>query len=146
MNRLFTVFTLIAICLAGALVGPTTSQAASAQPQVGIQTTCYGGSVGFSTTVAGTNVGPDEIAYTKQYYASTRCNDINVRFSSNPHPTYVSAFRCRDNYRFTSWKLYSDVNVWHVVASNVINNTCFRLGFKSASYRYFYNVSGVTAF
>jgi len=147
MKRLFSVFTLMAVCLAGVLVGPTASQVASAQPQVGVQTTCYGGRVGFSTSVAGTNAGPDEISYTGKYYASPRCNDINIRFSANPYATYVSAFRCRDLSRFTNWKLISDVGVWHVVASNVINNTCFYLGFKNGSgYRYFHNVSGVTAF
>jgi hypothetical protein len=146
MKRLFVVFTLMAVCLVGVLVGPTPSQAASAQPQVGVQTTCYGGRVGFSTTAPGTIFGPDEVAYTGPYYASTRCRDINIKFSSNPHPTYVSAFRCRDYYRFTSWKSFSDVGVWHVVAYDVIDNTCFYLGFKSVSYRYSYNVSGVTAY
>src|SRR5690242_8383731 len=105
MKRLFTVCTLLAVCMAALLVGPTSSQAALSQADrgVGTQTTCYGGAVPFEVKVAGTLVGPGEISYTDPYTASKRCKDINIKYSSNPHATYVSAFRCRDNYQFTTW-------------------------------------------
>lgn len=149
MKRLITVCALIAVCMTAILAGPASSQAASAEGQQGVQVACRDKEnlVGFSAVVAGTDVGQGQISYTeRQYWATTRCNDINIKFSSIPYRTYVSAFRCRDNYQFTSWKPVSSAGVWSLVATNVLDNTCFRLGFKNgSSARGYYTVSGVVA-
>jgi hypothetical protein len=105
------------------------------------RTTCYGGATSFNVYV---RVGTP--SYAGPYTATTFCKDINIKFSTNPFPTKVTAVRCDNKAAFTSWKTYSDTGTWHVVASDVIDKTCFYLKFAPATTKANYSVKGVTAY
>jgi hypothetical protein len=93
--------------------------------------------------IAGT-VPASGVTYTEAFITSLRCIDIFVQFSALPVPTYVTVVRCRDSVAFTTEKYVRAPNSWYLIASQVLDDTCFKFrlrGDTGAAYTY----SGVSA-
>jgi len=75
------------------------------------------------------------------YVTTPEFRDINVRLLVNPYDTYVKPVRCNGGDISTA-KFFpaNDHNV-RVVASSVLDGTCFRLNFDAPTLNYF-DISG----
>jgi hypothetical protein len=133
VQRFLIIGSLAMLCALSISVG--TAKPASAA------TSCYGGAVSFSTTVWDTTLGP--------YYTTSRCNDINLRFSNLPHDVAVDV--CWTNYNYCRSTYYGYTTIyagntsWHVIAFDVADGTKFTVKLISLSGNSF-NAAGYIAF
>lgn len=70
-------------------------------------------------------------------YATTQFNDINFKYSVNPYSSYVKPVKCSNLADISGYK-YFDANnhVESVIASNVIDGTCFYINIDSPTINY----------
>lgn len=126
-----SLFLLVAFFVLGSfslsMITARTAQAAALTPQQAA-TTCYGGAVSFHIPagIDETDLGP--------YYTTSRCNDINLRFSNLPQNVIIHV--CWTNHGYcnggTSIAWYDqDANSWHVIASDVLDYTKFTVNIES---------------
>jgi len=71
------------------------------------------------------------VAYTPAFTTSTRCRDINAKFSVLMYPTAITAVRCDTLQPFTEEKQVFANEHYSQIASNVLNGTCFRLKLRN---------------
>jgi DNA-binding CsgD family transcriptional regulator len=110
----------------------STGQTASTLPK------CYE----VTTTISGT-VSSSNYTYTGEFSTSSRCKDINIRFSRLEKPIYVTAVSCEDlkPLNDTSDKLVNNIETWQVVVSGgpdgslLPDGTCFKLRMRGSNTR-----------
>ena len=141
-KRFLIIGSLLVLCALSIFVGPTKSvSAATISPQLAA-TSCYGGAVYLNRTINGAyDFGP--------YYTSSRCNDINLRFSNIPDEMAVDVCWTKYNYCRASYYGYTVVEPgdtsWHVLATNVADGTEFTVHMFPVS-SYTASVAGYIAF
>src|SRR5262249_32302220 len=81
---------------------------------MGVQTTCYGGSQSISIYVPH---DPDQ-GYSGHYWTSSRCNDINLRIDSGGG-AYFAVCWARYNKCQSGWTYVPQDGSYHVVATDV---------------------------
>lgn len=75
---------------------------------------------------------------TEQFVTSASYRDINLRFTTIPYDTDVKPVRCDTLADISGYKRYKAGNTsWSVIASNVLDGTCYRLNFAAPTTNYF---------
>jgi hypothetical protein len=138
MKHLFTVCTLVAVCMAAVLVGPTSSLAASAQDRVGTQGACYAGAKVYPYQLFITQEWTWRYGYDdgKPITASSRCADLNVRVDNLRCSLYVDAQYYKSSTGQWIDGAYDDKWIpngqWYAPIRNVRDGTPMRVRFKAS--------------
>lgn len=81
----------------------------------------------------------------QQFFTSLSYNDINIRFTVLPYDVDVKPVRCDNLQDISGYKRVSAGDgTWKVLATNVINYTCYRLNVAAPTVNFF-DVKGYVA-
>lgn len=113
----------------GLLGHTSTAEEAELDTELDVQASCYGGAESFLSP--GGMIGSD------YFWASDRCNDINLRVTT---PLTINAQVCfmpvnGDSYCNESTRIAASDDDWHVIATNVLPGTMFSVRSTEAEVR-----------
>lgn len=74
----------------------------------------------------------------EQFVTSSSYNDINIRFNVNPYTLSVKPVRCDNGNNISGYKQVSaNDHSWKVIASSVLDGTCYQLNMDAGTTAYF---------
>jgi hypothetical protein len=146
LNRKFFGVAGLVLGLTGA--GISVPGVASAEPADATSSafaTCYGGAVSFPAQSLAVNAVRRLPSSTSYYTASSRCNDINIKF--NADHGYVSVRVCWVSHgTCQQYKTIDADTNWDVLATNVLDGTRFRVEILNSNDWSLSSVSGQVAY